>query len=142
MAELSHPGDRIRQAIMSTMHLSPYVNFQGRAREALEHYQRVLGGTLDLGNAGPDDRIANARLEADGVVIIGTDGHPTYPPTVGDNLALAVGGADRDVVARVFDGLAEGGTVKMPLTQQPGGGEVGYLADRFGINWVVNVDPA
>lgn len=33
---------------MSKIRLSPYVNFQGRAREALEFYHKVLGGRLDL----------------------------------------------------------------------------------------------
>ena len=28
--------------------LSPYVNFQGRAREAMEFYRAALGGNLDL----------------------------------------------------------------------------------------------
>jgi len=30
----------------------------------------------------------------------------------------------------------------MPLTQQPGGVEVGYLLDKFGINWVVSIEKA
>lgn len=34
--------------IMSKIQLSPYVNFQGRAREAMEFYHKVLGGKLDL----------------------------------------------------------------------------------------------
>jgi PhnB protein len=34
--------------IMSKIQLIPYVNFQGRAREAMEFYHNVLGGNLDL----------------------------------------------------------------------------------------------
>ena len=33
---------------MSKQYLSPYINFQGRAREAMEFYHKVLGGKLDL----------------------------------------------------------------------------------------------
>ncbi len=33
---------------MSTYYMGPYVNFQGQARAAMEFYQTVLGGTLDL----------------------------------------------------------------------------------------------
>src|SRR5438309_8059358 len=135
---------------MSKVQLSPYVNFQGRAREAMEFYQGVFGGNLDLQTvseqgtpsaAGPGDRIAHARLEADGVLIVGSDGHPDYPSTVGDNMALAVAGTDRDRLSRIFTDLAEGGMVKMPLTDQPWGA-AGWLADKFGINWNVNVQPA
>ena len=35
------------------------------------------------------------------------------------------------------ESLAEGGQPKMPLTRQPWGAEVGWLSDKFGINWTV-----
>ena len=136
---------------MSRQYLSPYINFQGRAREALEFYQRLLGGSLDLQTsdergtpkpAGPGDRITHARLEADGMRSIATDGHPKYPAKVGENVALALGGTEKDRIARIFDGLAEGGQLKMPLTKQPSGNEDGFLTDKFGINWVVSVEKA
>jgi uncharacterized glyoxalase superfamily protein PhnB len=43
---------------------------------------------------------------------------------------------------QMFKALAEGGQLKGQLTRQPWGGEIGYLMDRFGINWVVTVDNA
>ena len=33
---------------MSTFHVGPYINFQGKTREAMEFYQSVLGGDLVL----------------------------------------------------------------------------------------------
>jgi PhnB protein len=136
---------------LSAIQVSPYVNFQGRAREAMEYYQQVLGGTLDLRTvnergesrpAGPGDRVMYARLAADGVVIIGSDGHPDYPPKVGDNMAIALSGADKDRLTRIFNALAEGGKIKGPLTEQPGGSAVGWLADQFGMNWMITVEKA
>jgi PhnB protein len=124
---------------MSKIQLSPYVNFQGRAREAMEFYHEALGGNLDL-QTGPGDSIRHARLEADGVLIIGSDGHPDYPAKVGDSMGIALGGTDKDRLTRIFNDLAEGGTVQMPLAKQPWGAEVGWLRDRFGINWNVNID--
>jgi PhnB protein len=136
---------------VTTMHSSPYVNFQGKAREAMEFYQSVLGGTLDLLTvstqgevrpAGPGERVMQARLEADGVLILGSDGHPTYPPTVGDNMALVVSGTDEERLAQILNGLAEGGRIKGRLSAVPWGGKTGYVEDRFGINWMVSVEPA
>ena len=126
---------------MSTIQASPFVNFHGRAREAMEFYQKVLGGKLDF-ETGPGDRVRQARLDTGGTAIIGTDGHPKYAPTFGDNMAIALGGTDRERIIRVFSGLAEGGRINGQLTAQPGGGEVGYLVDRFGINWIVTVEKA
>ena len=138
---------------MSEQYLAPFINFQGRAREAMEFYHRVLGGNLDLQTlnkqgvpkpASPGDRISHARLEADGALtIIASDGHPDYPAKVGDNMAIALGGTDKDRLTKIFHGLAEGGKIKAPLRPQPWGGrEVGYLMDKFGINWVVSIDKA
>jgi PhnB protein len=123
---------------MSTIQLNPFINFQGRAREAIELYQKVLGGKLDL-QPGPNGRIGQARLEADGVLIIASDGHPDYPTKVGENLALSLSGTDQARLTRIFNALADGGRVNMPLAKQPWGGEVGWLVDRFGISWTVNI---
>src|SRR5713101_5798832 len=121
---------------MSQQYLGPYINFGGRAREAMEFYHRLLGGTLDLQTmnqqgvskpAGPGDRIMQARLEADGALIIASDGHPDYPAKVGDNMAIALAGTDRVRVSKIFNDLADGGKIKGPLTKQPGGGEVGWV---------------
>jgi PhnB protein len=134
---------------MSRIQLSAYVNFQGRAREAMEFYHTVLGGRLELRAmdekgvarpAGPGDRIGHGRLETDGALILASDGHPDYPPTVGDNMGIALSGTDRDRLSRMFNELAAGGgRIQMPLARQPGGDEVGWMTDRFGIHWMVTI---
>jgi PhnB protein len=131
---------------MTQSFVAPYINFQGRAREALEHYRGLFGGTVDLQTsngqgskpAGASDRVLLGKLEADGLMILGTDGHPTYPPKVGDNMAVAFGGSDAARVAKIFNGLGEGGQVKGPLQEKPGA--TGYVVDKFGINWIVRID--
>ena len=126
---------------MSKIQLSPYVNFQGRAREAMEFYEKALGGKAEL-QTGPDGRVGYARLEADGALIVGSDGHPKFAPTVGDNMAIALNGTDKEQLSKAFTALAEGGQLKGPLTKQPSGVEVGYLMDKLGINWIVSIDNA
>lgn len=68
---------------------APYINFQGQAREAMEFYHAAFWGKLDLYSADeqgrprkaePGDRIMHARLSADGVLLIGSDGHPSTRP--------------------------------------------------------------
>ena len=119
-----------------SQYLSPYINFQGRAREGMEFYQKAFGGKFDL-QTGPGDRITHASLESDGVRIVGTDGHPDFPAKVGENIALAFSGTDRDRVTEIFNALGEGGKVKMPPSDQSGG--VGWLTDKFGVNWMVSI---
>jgi PhnB protein len=130
--------------------VAPYINFQGRAREAMELYQSVLGGELELYAAGehggprraePGDRIQHARLSGDGFLIVGSDGHPSYPTTSGDNMAIALVGSDRAAMQAAFEKLSEGGQAKMPLTEGPWGGAAAWLSDRFGINWNLDLQP-
>jgi PhnB protein len=131
--------------------VGPYVNFQGHAREAMELYQSFLGGKLELFAADehgaprpaePGDRIQHARLSGDGFLVIGSDGHPSYPATRGDNVALVLVGSDRAAMQSAFETLSEGGQVKMPLTEGPWGGAAAWLTDRFGINWNLDLEPA
>ncbi|MDQ6709399.1 MAG: VOC family protein [Candidatus Dormibacteraeota bacterium] len=119
---------------MSTaIQISPYVNFQGKAREALEFYSKVFGGKVD-------HRQGQSTLETDGIVIIGADGHPDYPAKVGENMGISVTGTDKERLTKIFSGLAEGGKISMPLKAQAWGGEVGWLSDKYGIRWTVNVN--
>jgi len=133
---------------LTQIHLAPYINFQGQAREAMEHYQKVLGGKLEMfasderGQPKPaaqGDSIMYARLEAEGVVIVASDGNPKYPAKVGEHIGLSLRASDRARLTKAFDRLADGGQVKMPLTDQPWGTS-GWLTDRFGINWNIDIE--
>jgi len=133
---------------LTKISLAPYINFQGKAREAMEHYHKVLGGNLEMfaadehGRPRPaaqGDPIMFAQLESDGVVIVASDGQPKYAPKVGEHIGLQIRGSDRAQLSGIFDGLADGGQVKMRLTDQPWGTS-GWLTDRFGINWNIDIE--
>jgi uncharacterized glyoxalase superfamily protein PhnB len=53
-----------------------------------------------------------------------------------------LGGTNRNRLTKIFNGLAEGGKIKGPLAKQPSGAEVGWLMDKFSINWMVSIDKA
>lgn len=135
---------------MTDRYAAPYINFQGRAREAMEHYHKALGGRLDLvardekgqpRPAGPEDSIMHARLESGGILILGSDGSPQFHAKVGENVAIVLGGKDRESIAKAFELLSEGGIVKMGLTKMPWG-EAAWFTDKFGINWNVDIEPS
>jgi uncharacterized glyoxalase superfamily protein PhnB len=62
---------------------------------------------------------ARARLETDGALFIASDGHPKFPAKVGENMAIALNGTDKERIAKMFKALADGGQLKGPLTKQP-----------------------
>lgn len=131
--------------------IAPYINFQGKCQEAMKFYQAALGGELDLQKmgasgqlepAGPEDQIMHSKLEADGAIIMASDGSPDYPPTVGDNLAIALSGKDKDKLSQAFDKLSAGGNVKQALSPSPWGSLFGFMEDKYGIIWMVDIEGA
>ena len=130
------------------MQLNPYLNFDGTTREAMEFYQKVLGGALDVQTFGDSpmeasaedkDRVMHARLDADGFTIMASDFQSGATDTGGENVSLSLQGTDLVALSGIFDGLADGGEVTMPMAEQFWGDTFGMLTDRYGIHWMVNV---
>ncbi len=127
--------------------LNAYLNFNGNARQAMEFYASVFGGTLnlntfaDLGRAGPDgDRIMHSMLETPaGYTLMAADytSDMEYPGMSGFSVSLS--GDDGAELRGYFAKLSEGGTVTMPLAKQVWGDEFGMCVDQFGVAWLVNI---
>lgn len=130
--------------------LNPYISFAGNARQAMEFYEQVFGGTLTL-NAYSDfdpsgqapEGIMHAMLvTGSGYTIMGADNPPGQQHEPGNNIAVSLSGDDADELRGYWDRLSEGGTVAVPLEKQMWGAEFGMCVDRFGIAWMVNIGGA
>jgi PhnB protein len=132
--------------------LNPYISFRDNAREALEFYKSVFGGTLTINTFGefgaadsPEaDKIMHGQLETDsGYTLMAADTPPGMDYNPGDNITISLSGDDADELRRYWEGLSSGGKVTQPLEKQMWGDEFGSCIDRFGINWLVNIsEPA
>ncbi len=128
--------------------LNPYITFDGNAREALEFYEGVFGGTLTVntfgelgGETGPGaDKIMHGMLEtASGYTLMGADPPPGMEYTPGNNYGVSLSGADADELRGYWDKLSAGGTVTVPMEKQMWGDEFGMCSDQFGVTWMVNI---
>jgi len=130
-----------------TSRLNPYLNFNGNARQALEFYKEVFGGSLnvntfaDFGNTGPDaDRIMHGQLETDlGYTIMAADNFSEAPDVVPAGFAVSLSGDDGDALRGYFEKLAADGAITMPMAKQAWGDEFGMCTDKYGVPWLVNV---
>ncbi|MFE0513393.1 VOC family protein [Streptomyces sp. NPDC058964] len=131
-----------------TSRLNPYISFGGDARQAMEFYKEVFGGTLALNSYGefgrqdsPEaDRIMHGMLETpSGFTLMGADSPPGMPRTVGDNIAVSLSGDDDAELRGYWEKLSAGGSVAVPLEKQMWGDVFGMCTDRFGIQWMVNI---
>lgn len=131
--------------------LNSYVSFTGNARQAMEFYQQVFGGTLTVNTFGefgmpdPDfaDKIMHSMLETDsGFTIMGADTPPGMEHAAGNNIVMCLNGDDADELRGYWEKLIEAGTVSMPLEKQMWGDEYGAGEDQFGVPWMVNISQA
>ena len=131
--------------------LNPYISFTDNARQAMEFYKEVFGGTLVLNTFGeygvadaPEaNNIMHGMLETDrGFTIMGADTPPGMDLNRGDNIAVSLSGDDAEELRGYWQKLSDGGTVTVPLEKQMWGDEFGMCVDRFGIAWMVNIGQA
>ncbi|HUC63354.1 MAG TPA: VOC family protein [Alphaproteobacteria bacterium] len=130
------------------MTLQPYLFFEGSCEEALAFYRAALGAELDMlmrfkdapdpaaRAAGNPEKVMHAQFRVGDTVIMASDGRASGAPSF-QGFALALSVADEAEATRLFNALAEGGQVRMPLAKTFFAKIFGMVADRFGIVWMV-----
>jgi len=131
-----------------------YLSFDGHCEEAIEFYRKAVGAEIMLlmrykdmppeakaqqcGAAINENSVMHARLSIGGTTLMLSDG-----PCSGkyDGFSLSLTGSDPAEAERLFAALSEGGQVQMPLAKTFFSPGFGMLTDRFGVNWMVHVEP-
>lgn len=134
--------------------LQPYLFFNGRCEEAIEFYRKALNAELQIlmrfkdspdptppGMVPPgwENKVMHASLRIGDTRLMVSDGCADSPGFQGFSLSLTVSNdADAD---SAFNGLADGGQVRMPLSKTFWAPRFGMLEDRFGVGWMITVMP-
>ena len=135
------------------MAFHPYLNFGGNCREAFTRYQEIFGGELfimDMKDApqpdgqqippGKEHYVIHAALTFDGHLLMASDDPMTekFGPVQGMMVSFST--PDPGEAKRVFDALAEGGTVTQPMVETFFSPAWGMVTDRFGTPWMIGAD--
>jgi PhnB protein len=130
--------------------MTPYLSFSGSCEEALDAYKTIFGGTIESLNryegspmeaqvpADFKTKIMHATLISPLGTLMASD--TSRPLEEGSRISISVAPSAADG-ERIFNGLADGGKIEMPLQDVFWGGKFGMLTDRFGIDWLVSVSP-
>jgi PhnB protein len=131
------------------MTLNPQLSFNGQCEAAFKLYEQCLGGKitfmLTYGNSPMKDqvppewhnKIAHATLTIGNDSVAGSDPPPAqYEQPKGFCMQLNLNDPERG--ERIFQTLAENGTVQMPMQETFWAVRFGVVVDRFGIPWAVN----
>jgi PhnB protein len=131
------------------MQIHTYLLYDGQCGEAFRFYERVLGGKIDFiqthgespmaDQTPPElrDKVMHVHMTVGDQVLMGSDA-PMQHFEKPQGFSVSLGIEDPAEAERVFNGLAEGGTVTMPLQKTFWAERFGMLVDRYGIPWMVN----
>lgn len=136
------------------MQLNPYLFFNGQCEAAFKFYEQCLGGKITAMMTyaeSPEssmpvtpewsNKIMHASLKIGDRELMGGDSPPDYAETA-QGFSVSVNLTDPAEADRIFNALAENGTVKMPIQQTFWAARFGMLVDQFGTPWMINCDQA
>lgn len=136
------------------MLVQSYLFFNGRCEEAINFYRKALGADVTMmmrfkenpepmgdgcGPGGapiPGENIMHASFKIGETEVMASDGMGGGKPEF-KGFSLSLTAASDAEAQRLFNALADGGKVEMPLTKTFYASSFGMVADRFGVSWMV-----
>ncbi len=132
------------------MQVEPYLSFEGRCEEAINFYKTALGAEVimmmrfkeapdqSMTTPGTADKIMHASLRIGDSSVMASDGQ-CMGKAIFQGISLSLTAGTDAEAKRLFDALANGGQIKMPLTKTFFATSFGLVADKFGVAWMVYV---
>lgn len=132
------------------MFIQPYLHFNGCAEEAINFYKKALGAEVtfmmrydespdprskEMMTPGTEKKIMHSNVQIRDTQIMISDGRcqGDKPKFDGVSMTINVSAAEAD---KLFNALADGGRVEMPLCETFFAEKFGMLADKFGVSWL------
>jgi predicted 3-demethylubiquinone-9 3-methyltransferase (glyoxalase superfamily) len=126
--------------------VTPFLMFQGEAGAAITRYRELFPGAelkrLDHygpGEPGPEGQVSRAVLVLAGQELMIIDSPPVHAFSFTPSVSFFVDCADELEIERLFAGLSEGGKVHMALDNYGFSLRFGWVDDRFGVSWQLNL---
>lgn len=134
--------------------LNTYLNFAGNTEEAFNFYKSVFGGELtpvvrfkDMPMEGvkipkeDENKVMHVGLPiGKDQMLMATDILESLGQrlVIGNNTHISIHPDSKEETDRIFKTLSAGGTIEMPIADQPWGDYYGSFRDKFGVQWMVN----
>ena len=134
------------------MQVQSYLFFDGRCEEAIEFYKKTLGAKVEMmmrfkeapegHKPSPDsgNKIMHSSLRIGDTAVMASDGMAQGNPEF-KGFSLSLNAKDVAEADRLFAALSDGGQVRQPLVETFFSPRFGMLADKFGVGWMIMVEP-
>ena len=131
------------------MQIIPYINLAGTAEEAMNFYQGIFGGTIEItrwSDMPPNPKMPvsedwqnkvmhGALTISDTVSVYAADSVTENEDKYASSVFLHVNLDSEDELREAFEALSDGGRVNMPVDHMFWGAVYGDLVDKYGIGW-------
>lgn len=129
--------------------VTPFLMFEGKAEAALDLYVRLIPGAAVTrmefygpGGPGPEGQVSRAVFTLCGREFMCFDSPAHHAFSFTPSVSMFVDCEDEAEVDRLFAGLSEEGEVLMPLGSYGFSRRFGWVNDRFGVSWQLNLPAA
>lgn len=132
--------------------IAPFLWFDKQAGEAIDFYTAIFPNSrIHFIRRYPADyqvgpqadmagRVLTAAFELAGMQFFALDGGPQFQ--INPSISFYVQCASAEEIGTLWEQLAAGGSVLMPLQEYPFSARFGWVRDRFGITWQLSLDGA
>jgi len=131
---------------MSGEKITPFLMFEGRAEEAMKFYVSLFPqaeiveiGRYDAKGPGKEGSVKRAKFRLAGQALTCIDSPVKHAFTFTPSISFFVECEDESEIDRLYSALVEGGAALMPLGNYGFGRKFGWLNDRFGVSWQLNL---
>lgn len=131
--------------------ITPYLSFNGNAKEALNYYQEVFDGEVWLQTFGEadfptppeaDDRVMHGQFKKDALFFMVSDCFVGSSVEIGSNISLVLECSSEDEIQSLYEKLKQQSTVQMELSDTFWGAMYAKVKDPFGVTWDLNYKKA
>lgn len=120
--------------------------FQGQAEEAINYYTSIFDQAeiinitrYGANEAGVEGSVMQATFSLFGQVFMCIDSNIQHGFTFTPAISLYINCEREEELDQYFQKLSDGGNVLMPLGQYPFSKKFGWVGDKFGVTWQLNL---
>ena len=130
----------------SNQKIHTFLMFEGKAEEAMNYYTSIFDQSEIMtitryGANGPGEEgtVVQATFSIKGQVFMCSDSYVKHGFTFTPSISLFVTCDTEEEIDRAFEKLSEDGNVYMPLQAYPFSEKFGWVGDKFGVTWQLNL---
>jgi predicted 3-demethylubiquinone-9 3-methyltransferase (glyoxalase superfamily) len=131
---------------MSDTRITPFLMFEGHAEEAMNFYASLIPGAeilelerFDARGPGKEGSVRKAKLLVGGLTVMCIDSPIAHAFTFTPSFSLFVECGNESDIDRIYAALLDGGAPLMPLGSYGFSRKFGWVDDRFGVSWQLNL---